>query len=93
MLIVHAGTISHGVNMQEGEGRDIVFLGLPDQLELYLQIIKRIHRQGVIGQVRAHHIVARGTVDSIISRRLESKQDVQQTLLDALNQYRLEREQ
>lgn len=89
VLIVQPQSLSHGVNLQHGSGRDIVWLSISNQLELYLQLNKRIHRQGVVGQVRVHHVLARGTIDTAVQGRTVQKDGDQQTLLDSLNEYRV----
>ncbi len=88
VLAVQPQSLSHGVNMQAGPGRDIIWLGLTDNLETYLQLNARIYRQGVTGQVRIHRILARATVDVPIRQALENKDSNQQALLNALKQYR-----
>lgn len=87
-LAVQPQSLSHGVNMQSGPGRDIIWLGLTDNLETYLQLNARIHRQGIEGQVRIHRLIATKTVDEAIVDRLESKGMSQSALLDSLNKYR-----
>ena len=87
LLAVQPASLSHGVNMQSS-GLDMCWFGLTDNLEHYLQLIRRIHRQGVRGQVRIHRILARHTVDEAVAERLDEKDGVQQSLLDALNNYR-----
>ena len=87
-LAVQPQSLSHGINMQAGPGRDIIWLGLTDNLETYLQLNARIHRQGVTGQVRVHRILADRTVDKAIADRIESKDQSQAALLNALNAYR-----
>lgn len=88
LLAVQPQSLSHGVNLQSGPGRDLIWLGLTDNLEVYQQLNKRIYRQGVTGQVRVHQVLARGTVDLAIRLRLDSKDASQKALLDALNKYR-----
>jgi SNF2 family DNA or RNA helicase len=88
VLAVQPQALSHGVNMQAGPGRDIIWLGLTDNLENYDQLNKRVHRQGVTGKVRIHRILARATVDQAIRLRLRDKDHNQSALLNALNQYR-----
>lgn len=88
VLAVQPQALSHGINMQAGPGRDIIWLGLTDSLETYLQLNARIHRQGVTGQVRIHRILATGTVDEAVRDRIESKDHAQSALLAALSKYR-----
>ena len=84
LLLSHSQSISHGLNLQYGEGRDIIWFGLTDDLESYEQLNKRINRQGVKGVVRVHHILMKNTVDEIISKRNIIKSLDQQDLLDAI---------
>ena len=88
LLAVQPKSLSHGVNMQAGPGRDIIWLGTPDSLEDYLQLNARLHRQGVTGQVRIHRVMARGTVDEASLDRLNRKDESQGALLEALSRYR-----
>lgn len=87
-LAVQCQALSHGVNMQAGPGRDVIWYGLTDNLEIYLQLNARIYRQGVEGQVRIHRILARNTVDEAIRERIKTKDMGQLALLNALNAYR-----
>lgn len=87
-LAVQPLSLSHGVNMQSGPGRDLIWYGLTDNLESYDQLNKRIYRQGVDSQVRIHRILARRTVDSAGLANLQDKSATQQSLLAALNEYR-----
>lgn len=91
VLAVQTQALSHGVNMQSGPGRDIVWLGLPDIPETYIQLNARIYRQGVSSNVRVHRILSRSTVDEAVRIRLETKNENQNNLLDALNEYRKRR--
>ena len=89
VLAVQPQSLSHGVNMQHGPGRDIIWFGLTDNLETYQQLNARVHRQGVTGGVRIHHLLARETVDLAIKDRLSEKGQNQSSLLESLNRYRL----
>lgn len=82
-------SMSHGLNLQAG-GNDLCFFSLTDNPEDYTQMIRRLYRQGVVGQVRVHHLVARNTVDEAILRRQEKKDKTQRALLEALKEYRNE---
>ncbi|MEM6471697.1 MAG: DEAD/DEAH box helicase [Planctomycetota bacterium] len=87
VLAVQPKSLSHGINMQAGPGRDIAWFSLTDNLEDYQQLNKRIHRQGVTGNVRIHRLLSRRTVDEAISARLESKDNSQAALLNAIREY------
>jgi SNF2 family DNA or RNA helicase len=87
LLAAQPQSVSHGLNLQQGPGRDIIWLGLTDQLGTYTQLNARIHRQGVSSQVRVHRVLAGSTVDLAIRRMIEAKGEGQQSLLDALGSY------
>lgn len=87
LLLGHPQSMSHGINLQAG-GNDVAWFALTDNLENYLQFIRRVYRQGIKGQVRVHHLIARKTIDEAIMKRLKSKDRSQRALLDALAQYR-----
>jgi SNF2 family DNA or RNA helicase len=87
VLLVQPQALSHGANMQTG-GRDLIWFGHTDQLEIYLQLNARIYRQGQTGQVRFHHVVARGTVDEAVFTRLMDKTADQDAMMKALQAYR-----
>jgi len=87
-LAVQPKSLSHGINMQSGPGRDVIWLGLTDDLEVYQQLNKRVHRQGVKGDVRIHRVLARKTVDEAVRNRIEAKDSDQAALLKALQDYR-----
>ena len=86
LLYVQPQAMSHGLNMQ-GAGNDIVWFGLTDNLETYLQTNARIYRQGVKNNVRVHRLICKGTVDTLMRRRIDNKEESQQSLLDSLRDY------
>lgn len=88
LLFAHPASAGHGLNLQDG-GNILVFFGLWWDLEQHEQIIERIGptRQAQSGYNRpvfVHRIVARGTVDQLVLRRLQTKASVQSVLLDAM---------
>ena len=88
MLAVQPQSLSHGVNMQSGPGRDVIWFGLTDNLETYQQLNKRIYRQGVDSCVRIHRVLANKTIDLAVRKILNAKDSRQTSLLDALDEYR-----
>ena len=88
LLAVQPQALSHGVNMQSGPGRDLIWYGLTDNLETYLQLNARLYRQGVTGQVRIHRLLTERTVDEAVADRINRKDATQTALLDALDRYR-----
>lgn len=83
LLAIHSMSAAHGLNLQGG-GHIMVFLTLPVSLELYLQVIKRIHRQGQSHPVIVHRLLAARTTDVVDLRRLEGYYTSQSALLAAL---------
>lgn len=86
LLFCQPASMSHGLNMQK-RGGDICWFSLTDNLEEYDQFIRRIHRQGVPGDVTNHHIIVKNTVDEIMYDRNLRKGDVQNSLRKAIKKY------
>lgn len=81
----HPASLGHGLNLQSG-GHIIVWYGLTWSLELYQQYNARLHRQGQTEQVQIYHLVAKGTIDERILKVLESKDNTQQSVLNAVRE-------
>lgn len=92
ILFAHPQSAGHGLNLQDG-GNILVFFGHNWNLEDRLQIIERI---GPVRQLQAgynrpvyiYNIVARDTVDELVLERVQTKREVQDILLDALNRHK-----
>lgn len=83
LLLAQPASMGHGLNLQAG-GHIIVWYGLNWSLELYQQANARLYRQGQKQGVIIHRLVAAGTVDEDVIRRLESKDATQESLMEAL---------
>ena len=88
MLVAHAQSAGHGLNLQDGGHHYVAFDHWWD-LEHHQQITERIGpvRQAQAGHDRHvfhHYIIATGTVDELVMARLESKRSVQDLLLEAM---------
>ncbi len=88
ILFAHPASAGHGLNLQDG-GNILAVFGHNWNLEEYQQIVERIGpvRQFQAGHNRPvfiHHIVATDTVDEIVMARRESKREVQDLLLEAM---------
>ena len=88
ILFAHPASAGHGLNLQDG-GNILVFFGLWWDLEQHSQVIERIgptrqFQSGLNRSVFVHHIVARGTIDELVLRRLQTKASVQSLLIDAM---------
>ena len=83
LLLIHPSSCGYGLNLQEG-GHHIIWYGLTWNLEEYQQANKRLHRQGQEHPVIVHHLIVKGGRDEDVIRSLESKDDVQESLLQSL---------
>ncbi|MCC2248934.1 DEAD/DEAH box helicase [Virgibacillus sp. AGTR] len=83
LLFAHPASAGHGLNFQYG-GHILVFFVVPRSLELYLQSIGRLDRNGQTEPVIVHYLKMRGTVEDRVIATLLDKQDVQQALIDAV---------
>lgn len=86
MLLCHPASAGHGLNLQHG-GHIIVWFGLTWSLELYQQANARLPRPGQTESVIVHHLVCRGTIDEKVMTALQSKDEGQKALLNALKGY------
>jgi len=86
MLCVHPQTAARGLNLQAG-GHHVVWYSITWNLEWYLQLIRRLWRQGQeSARVFVHHIVCEGTVDERIMEALDKKAETQQELFNYLRE-------
>lgn len=83
MLLIHPQSGGHGLNLQHG-GHNLVFFDLPWSLELYLQLIGRLARQGQLFPVVVQMLIAAGTLDEAVAEALVEKRLVQDTFIDEL---------
>lgn len=83
LLLAQPASMGHGLNLQAG-GHIIVWYGLNWSLELYQQANARLYRQGQQNGVVIHRLIAQGTLDEDVAKRLETKDARQDDLLTAL---------
>lgn len=83
MLLVHPQSAGHGLNLQAG-GHNIVLFDMIWSLELFLQLIGRLARQGQKHLVRVHPLIAKGTIDETVFSGLTQKADIQEKLFELL---------
>lgn len=84
MLLVHPQSAGHGLNLQLGPGRTLIFFDLIYSLEFYLQTIGRIDRQGQKNSVIVKLLIAEGTRDELVAACLAEKEDAQEKLFRIL---------
>ena len=75
LLLVHPKSAGHGLNLQFG-GCHMVFLSLPWSLELYEQVIGRLHRSGQEHAVWVYVLMTKDTIDERIFQVLQDKRDL-----------------
>ena len=83
ILLVHPASAGEGLNLQHG-GSTMVWYGIPWSLGQYLQMNKRLHRQGQLSTVVIHHILSRKTIDVTMLAAINGKYATQEALLAAL---------
>lgn len=84
VLVAHPGSVGHGLNLQEG-GHTMVWITTTWSNEQYRQAVKRLYRSGQKETVTVIHIVAEGTEDENIIKRLDMKEEGQSELMKALD--------
>lgn len=88
ILLASLGSVSHGLNLQEGPGYSIMFYCLTYDFDTYDQLIRRILRQGARHKkVVVHRPIAKGTVDRLMCDVVEEKDRTQSAFLNAVKHY------
>lgn len=88
VLLAHPASAGHGLNLQQ-VANHVIWFGLPWDLELYDQALRRVYRQGNPNtHVFIHHIIAEKTLDEKVLKVLKQKDRVQRGLLAALKEER-----
>lgn len=82
ILIATMATISHGVTFINCN--HVVYYSLTYSLDQYLQSQDRFHRIGQKNPVTYYHLLVKGTIDEIILRVLQYKEDIRQACVDIL---------
>lgn len=83
LLLCHPASAGEGLNLQKG-GNIIVWFSLTWNLKNYLQMNKRLHRQGQLKPVIINHIIVKDCIDEKIMKSLAAKDVTQTSLLNAL---------
>ncbi|MGX1266693.1 SNF2 family DNA or RNA helicase [Rossellomorea marisflavi] len=83
LLFAQPASAGHGLNFQYG-GHILVFFVVPTSLELWLQSVGRLDRNGQTEPVIVHYLKMRGTVEDRVIMSLLDKQETQQALIDAV---------
>jgi SNF2 family DNA or RNA helicase len=83
LLMMHPASGGHGLNLQYG-GHIIIWFGQTWSLELYLQLCKRLDRQGQTVPVIINRLIAHKTMDIDVISSQKSKDQTQEGLMRAI---------
>lgn len=83
ILVAHAASAGHGLNLQHG-GHLIFWYGVDWPLELYEQGIARLDRQGQKFPVINTRIIVEGTIEEDVLEALVNKADLQDAVMAAV---------
>jgi SNF2 family DNA or RNA helicase len=89
-LALHYQSV-HGLNIQSAPLSALCCYAMTWDLELYQQLLKRLHRSGRESRVVAHRLIARATVDEAQRDALDRKARGQADLFEALRAYAIRR--
>lgn len=80
----HPASIGHGTNIQSG-GHNLIWYDHTPDLELYMQLRKRLHRRGqTASHVNMMHLTAVGTIEEDLTRQLAKKEITQDALREPM---------
>ena len=83
LLLIHPKSAGHGLNLQHG-GSKMVFVSLPWSLELYEQVIGRLHRSGQKHDVWVYLLLTNKTIDQRIWDALKDKRAISDIAIEEL---------
>jgi SNF2 family DNA or RNA helicase len=83
LLCAQADAAAHGLNLQFG-GSKLCWFSQTYNLEVYLQLMARLWRQGQADAVIVYHLLAKNTIDFAIRKVLSVKGITQDALFAAL---------
>lgn len=84
ILFVHPLSAGHGLNLQLGPGRVLIWLGLAWALDQNKQLNKRLHRPGQKRDTYIYYLIARGRADSRVMEGVAKMNWSQNQLLKAV---------
>lgn len=91
LMVGHPASMGHGIDGLQDNGHIIVWFGLNWSLDLYEQFNARICRQGQPMPVVCHRLLINDTLDQAQSLAIKDKGTAQETLRDAIKEYRKDR--
>lgn len=88
LMIAHPASCGHGIDGLQKAGHIMVWFGLNWSLDLYMQFIGRLRRQGIGRPVICHRILTKNTLDKAQAIALDAKEKGQANLRSAVSEYR-----
>lgn len=89
ILLGNPAAMSHGLNLQEG-GNHIIWFSITSNWEEYDQFVRRVRRQGSQhSKVFVYNIMARDTVDILMSNYRTGRETTQNKFFSRLKEYLL----
>ena len=92
LMICHPASAGHGIDGLQKRGNIMVWYGLTWSLDLHEQMNARLRRQGQGVPVMCHQIMCKDTLDQAQLIALKDKATGQESLRNAVKQYRKEKE-
>jgi len=87
VFCVHPQSAAHGLNLQQGGASHLCWYSSSWNLELDMQLLGRLRRQGSTAKrIIVHRLVARNTVDELVIEALKDKEHTQAALFEGLKQ-------
>ena len=80
-MAIHPASAGHGLNLQHGGCKHIIFLSLPWSGRLFKQAIGRIARRGQKNEVSVHVFTGHGTIDERVLSMLLRKKATEEAIL------------
>jgi len=84
LMFAHPGSAGHGLNLQRGPGRVLVWFGLNWRLDYNKQFNKRLHRPGQQREVFIYYLIAKGRADVHLMEGVAKYDWTQKQLLEAV---------
>lgn len=89
IMCCHPASVSYGLNLQAG-GHIIIWYSPTYNLEQYQQANARLYRQGQTKPVLRYHLTCKGTIDELVLKALQGKDDIQDALITNIKQMQYE---
>ena len=87
-IIAHGQSMGMGIDGLQDVCSNIVWYGIPWSREVYIQTNARLWRQGQKEPVTVHRLIFTNTVDEVVRIALAYKQEQEDTLRTAIEEYR-----